>query len=53
MSKFFFSILVFGLLVFVSCVITKSYCRIDEAKNEPFLGGHLIPELNLFDQILP
>ena len=25
----------------------------DEAKNEPFLGGHLSPELNLFDQILP
>ena len=25
----------------------------DEAKNDPFLGGHLSPELNLFDQILP
>ena len=30
--------------------INSSY---DEAKNEPFLGGHLSPELNLFDQILP
>jgi hypothetical protein len=26
---------------------------LDEAKNEPFLGGHLSPDLNLFDQILP
>ena len=25
----------------------------DEAKNEPLLRGHLSPELNLFDQILP
>jgi hypothetical protein len=25
----------------------------DKAKNEPLLGGHLSPELNLFDQILP
>jgi hypothetical protein len=25
----------------------------DEAKNEPLLGGHLSPKLNLFDQILP
>ena len=25
----------------------------DEAKNEQLLGGHLSPELNLFDQILP
>ena len=25
----------------------------DEAKNEPLLGGHLSPELNLFDQIFP
>jgi hypothetical protein len=25
----------------------------DEAKNEPLLKGHLSPELNLFDQILP
>lgn len=25
----------------------------DEEKNEPLLGGHLNPELNLFDQILP
>ena len=26
---------------------------VDEAKNEPLLGGHLSPELNLFDHILP
>jgi hypothetical protein len=25
----------------------------DKAKNEPLLRGHLSPELNLFDQILP
>ena len=25
----------------------------DEAKNDPFLGGHLSPELNLFDKTLP
>jgi hypothetical protein len=25
----------------------------DKAKNEPLLGGHLSPETNLFDQILP
>jgi hypothetical protein len=25
----------------------------DKAKNEPLLGGHLSPESNLFDQILP
>jgi hypothetical protein len=25
----------------------------DEAKNEPFLGGHLSPDSRLFDQILP
>jgi hypothetical protein len=25
----------------------------EEAKNEPLLGGHLSPELNFFDQILP
>ena len=25
----------------------------DKSKNEPFLGGHLSPDLNLFDQILP
>jgi hypothetical protein len=25
----------------------------DEAKNDPFLGGRLSPESNLFDQILP
>jgi hypothetical protein len=27
--------------------------KADEAKNEPLLGGHLSPKLNLFDQILP
>jgi hypothetical protein len=25
----------------------------DEAKNDPFLGGHLSPNPTLFDQILP
>jgi hypothetical protein len=25
----------------------------DEAKSEPFLRGHLSPDLNLFDQLLP
>ena len=25
----------------------------DEAKNEPFLGGHFRPDSNLFDQIMP
>jgi hypothetical protein len=32
---------------------TPSLPFADEAKNEPLLGGHLSPELNLFDQILP
>lgn len=31
---------------------TKSLSS-DEAKNEPLLRGHLSPDSNLFDQILP
>ena len=33
--------------------LEKCYRVSDEAKNDPFLGGHLSPNPNLFDQILP
>ena len=32
---------------------TSNWKNADEAKNDPFLGGQLSPELNLFDHILP
>jgi hypothetical protein len=40
------------------CVIISYACLLfnmlgDEAKNDPFLGGHLSPNPTLSDQILP
>ena len=39
------------LVIFVGLNNVKYMC--DEAKNDPFLGGHLSRNLNLFDQIMP
>lgn len=37
----------------MNTIVLPAIKESDEAKNEPFLGGHLSPNSNLFDQILP
>ena len=37
----------------ITHITTENELDSDEAKNDPFLGGHLSPNPNLFDQILP